>query len=75
MCELRAYQLYQPLLRFIVLSVQPRIELVLVLLMVGLVLQPFEDLEVRLAISSSIWLLELRTSSSVGDAIEDVCWW
>lgn len=48
----RAYQLYQPLLRLVVLSKHARIELILLSLLLGgvsLVLQPFEDLEWQLA--------------------------
>jgi hypothetical protein len=53
LCNLKplaAYQLSQSLLRLVVLSIQPRIKLILLPLVVRLVLQPLEDLDIRLAV-------------------------
>lgn len=67
-----AYQLSEALLRPLLLCVQPRIELILLtllLLQIRLVLEPFEDLVGQLAMHHPQDATKLLTSSSCGDAI------
>ena len=67
-----AYQLSESFLRPLLLGVQPRIELVLLSLLLvqaRLVLEPFEDLWSQLAMHRYCHAVCPLTSSSCGDAI------